>query len=450
MSMRHPVLFVFLTLAAVMRLALPGATVGGDSGVAFALSCALLAGLWAMNSSRHHLVIGVFLSFPAALIGHIAAGAAADGGLSIARPVSATFALGWVGYVVFRDVYRSGHSTPDKLFGAGSVYVILGLVGGQLLEICDTLVPGLILFDLSAFPEGLHAGGGYLYLSFATLTTLGYGDVVPGGGPALIVAQVAAWGGPLFLTLTVARLTGLIGKTSASPEALPVEPIPPGNGWVATHRQVILFVSLAVLVSARPLLALTAARMMFVSLLLLAAAAMASVWAMAPRRGALRVGALLLLPTLALPVALYFGASEGLRLPSHVAQGAFFAWVGGQVFTDVFTARRVTPDKLFGAASAYLLLALVFSHLYAIAELIGGPGLSYTAERFPRGFEEMGGYLNFSLVTLMTVGYGDVLPVAPVTRALAVLEAMTGALVPATLIARVTSRIIGPGDEETR
>jgi voltage-gated potassium channel Kch len=47
--------------------------------------------------------------------------------------------------------------------------------------------------------------------------------------------------------------------------------------------------------------------------------------------------------------------------------------------------------------------------------------------------------LYFSFVTLTTAGYGDVIPMHPLTRGLSTLEAVIGQLFPATLIARVVT-----------
>ena len=56
-----------------------------------------------------------------------------------------------------------------------------------------------------------------------------------------------------------------------------------------------------------------------------------------------------------------------------------------------------------------------------------------SADDGPRAF------FYFSFVTLTTVGYGDVLPVHPVARSLAMLEAVTGSLYLAILVARLVS-----------
>lgn len=58
---------------------------------------------------------------------------------------------------------------------------------------------------------------------------------------------------------------------------------------------------------------------------------------------------------------------------------------------------------------------------------------------------ERGRFIYFSFVTLTTVGYGDVTPVHPVARSLAVAEARAGQLYPAIRLARLVSLATTPG-----
>jgi len=56
----------------------------------------------------------------------------------------------------------------------------------------------------------------------------------------------------------------------------------------------------------------------------------------------------------------------------------------------------------------------------------------------------------FSFITLSTVGYGDITPVSRIARWLAAMEAMTGLLYVAVLIARLVSLYSAPGSAEQR
>lgn len=102
---------------------------------------------------------------------------------------------------------------------------------------------------------------------------------------------------------------------------------------------------------------------------------------------------------------------------------------------NVFGSRRSVGDRLFGAIALYLLLGVIWASAYALVSVTVPDAF---AGRLPaRATMFDWGY--FSLVTLTTVGYGDITPVAHVARSLAALEALIGQLYPAIIIARLVS-----------
>jgi hypothetical protein len=104
------------------------------------------------------------------------------------------------------------------------------------------------------------------------------------------------------------------------------------------------------------------------------------------------------------------------------------------VLERVLRAGPVTVHRINGAIAAYLLLAVIFANAYELVELLR-PG-SFGGATVARGW---GGFLYFSQVTLFTVGYGDITPVAAGVRSLAMLEGMIGQLFPAILLARLVA-----------
>jgi hypothetical protein len=108
------------------------------------------------------------------------------------------------------------------------------------------------------------------------------------------------------------------------------------------------------------------------------------------------------------------------------------------VLTRVFSPGPVTRQRIEGAVAAYLLFGLAWAQLYEAVEVLA-PG----AFGLPKGEIPVGGWfsplLYFSFVTLTTVGYGDIQPVHPVVRSLAMFEALVGQLYPAVLIGRLVS-----------
>jgi hypothetical protein len=105
---------------------------------------------------------------------------------------------------------------------------------------------------------------------------------------------------------------------------------------------------------------------------------------------------------------------------------------------NVFAASRAIGDRIFGAITLYLLLGLIWAVAYAAIES-AMPG-SFAGKLNPQS--ALADWAYFSFVTLTTVGYGDLTPVARAARSLAMLEALVGQLYPAIIIARLVS--LGP------
>jgi Ion channel len=105
------------------------------------------------------------------------------------------------------------------------------------------------------------------------------------------------------------------------------------------------------------------------------------------------------------------------------------------VLVQTFRGGPVTVYRVQGAVAAYLLLGLVFGFAYELVAALH-PGAFASALAMPDRDRDL---LYFSFVTLTTVGYGDVTPVHPAARSLALLEALTGQLYPAILLARLVT-----------
>jgi hypothetical protein len=103
---------------------------------------------------------------------------------------------------------------------------------------------------------------------------------------------------------------------------------------------------------------------------------------------------------------------------------------------------EVSTDSINGAFGGYLLLGVAFGHLYCLVEA-ARPGsflVQGQVAAFPPGEGNRHSPLTyFSLITLTTVGYGDVTPASPPARSLACLEAVAGQF----YIAVVISTLIG-------
>jgi hypothetical protein len=153
-----------------------------------------------------------------------------------------------------------------------------------------------------------------------------------------------------------------------------------------------------------------------------------------------------------MPVALVAMAVEigAWFVPVAQAPALGFSLLSLLLFLAVVLARTlrdgpVTPRRLHGGVAAYLLLGIIWAHAYALVALLS-PG-AFSGPVSPGDGARALFY--FSFVTLTTIGYGDVLPVHPAARSLAMLEAVTGPLYLAILIARLVSQAIVPAPGAT-
>jgi voltage-gated potassium channel len=115
------------------------------------------------------------------------------------------------------------------------------------------------------------------------------------------------------------------------------------------------------------------------------------------------------------------------------------AFVIGHLLYFILHAPVVNVEVLCASIAAYLMLGLMWTVAYwLVDQLTPGSAFSFNTSR---GAQSMNGFTGFyfSFITLSTVGYGDITPVSQAARWLAAMEAMTGLLYVAVLIARLVS-----------
>ena len=116
----------------------------------------------------------------------------------------------------------------------------------------------------------------------------------------------------------------------------------------------------------------------------------------------------------------------------------------------ILRAPSVTTEVLCASISAYLMLGLMWTMAYwLVDQLTPGGAFSFNTNAGTRSMNGFNGFY-FSFITLSTVGYGDITPVSRIARWLAAMEAMTGLLYVAVLIARLVSLYSAPGSAEHR
>jgi voltage-gated potassium channel len=133
--------------------------------------------------------------------------------ICVFRPVHTLLTASWLllsiffGYVsvdLFSFLERSGAVIRAKLVACLGLYLMLGMFYYAIFNLIQQIHPGsFIELEPTPIQASRHS---LLYLSLATLTTMGYGDVVSVWRPARMIAALEAVTGVFYVAITVARL----------------------------------------------------------------------------------------------------------------------------------------------------------------------------------------------------------------------------------------------------
>src|SRR5579864_1442429 len=115
---------------------------------------------------------------------------------------------------------------------------------------------------------------------------------------------------------------------------------------------------------------------------------------------------------------------------------AFFGLTAAGLFSYLRNSRSVAQAELYTAANIYLLLGLLWAAVYLAIDALSPGSIRIGSDPAHRQTE----LLYFSLITLSTVGYGDIVPLSGTARILTALEGVTGVLYIATTVAVLVGR----------
>jgi hypothetical protein len=119
---------------------------------------------------------------------------------------------GFLGHVTFAlagDIFSSRERpSTGLLYGAVSVYLLIGTTFACVVYLLETLIPGSYHCGSSQC-DGVPRMAAYVYFSFITLSTVGYGEILPATRIAGMLAYVEAIVGQMYLAILVGRLIGM-------------------------------------------------------------------------------------------------------------------------------------------------------------------------------------------------------------------------------------------------
>lgn len=201
---RHAQLLAVLSLLLLVNPFVQG--LGGSALLDVVLFLALVSAVVACGRERRQVVIGISLAglLQAVALYRNFTGITAVG---VAYSTLGVVFFGYVTVLIVSDIFRTSRPvSADTICGALSAYLLMGVGWAFAYALLEQLIPGSIR-GLRGPGDGGYAE--YLGYSFVTLTTLGYGNVVPGNEKADALAVAEAIVGQVYLTVLVARLVAL-------------------------------------------------------------------------------------------------------------------------------------------------------------------------------------------------------------------------------------------------
>jgi hypothetical protein len=136
-------------------------------------------------------------------------------------------------------------------------------------------------------------------------------------------------------------------------------------------------------------------------------------------------------------VAHFYPTMRPFIIASHVLSIVFLGFFSVTLFAYLGRPGVITSGRLYASVSLYLILGIFWFSVYRLIETIHAGSFVLMAPQATSASRAT--LLYFSLITLTTVGYGDVLPATPTARGLAALEGISGVLYLAITVARLVA-----------
>jgi len=216
-----------------------------------------------------------------------------------------------------------------------------------------------------------------------------------------------------------------------------------GAPTLGVNRYRYLLASLLLLILVEPWLRGSVGRLLLVAVF--SAIMLSAVWGLHASRRSFVAGLTLALAALAGNWTSVFVESLPLVFVSRAVTVAFLGLVIWALLGNIARQTRIQPETIYQAACVYLILGVIFALVYASASQIdpGAFNPAVAAGTAPDGADAgtkgagLAKWIYFSFITLTTVGYGDITPIAPAARSMVILEALIGQFFVAVLVARL-------------
>jgi hypothetical protein len=123
------------------------------------------------------------------------------------RDETAIAAVALISVTIGINVFGPGKVTSDRIDGAIALYILIGVLWAQAYQLVSILVPNA--FHSASLHTNSLDRSIWIYFSFVTLTTAGYGDILPVARQARSLTNLEALVGQLYPAIVLARIVSL-------------------------------------------------------------------------------------------------------------------------------------------------------------------------------------------------------------------------------------------------
>ena len=159
-------------------------------------------GVWSLRGFGGYFPVAIGLAVTGIVLSILTATSSGDTYGLLAFAAAAGFIVVAV-WCVASQVFTSREVTANRVIGAVTLYLLFGLLWAIAYAVIESVNPGSIVGPGSP-AEGWSSD--WLYFSFVTMTTLGYGDIAPVTATARTIAYLQAVFGQFYIAILVAGL----------------------------------------------------------------------------------------------------------------------------------------------------------------------------------------------------------------------------------------------------
>ena len=166
-------------------------------------SCLLIIGVWSLRGGGRYFTVGMAFVIAGVVLNVLAINMPAQ----VLQHASILALIGFMLVAItftMKQIAFGNEINTNRIVGAVCVYLLLGVIWAMTYNLVETILPGSFAGFSPTHDHGWNSE--WLYFSFVTMTTLGYGDILPVSATARGFAYMQAIVGQFYIAVLVAGL----------------------------------------------------------------------------------------------------------------------------------------------------------------------------------------------------------------------------------------------------